>query len=57
MGTVELAKDGPLVTPICFGCWSMGGAWRFGWADIDDDESVAAVHKALDLGINFFDNA
>ena len=57
METVQLGKDGPLVTPICFGCWSMGGGWRFGWADIDDDESIAAVHKALDLGVNFFDNA
>jgi len=57
METVQLGKDGPLVTPICFGCWSMGGAWRYGWADIDDEESVAAVHRALDLGINFFDNA
>jgi aryl-alcohol dehydrogenase-like predicted oxidoreductase len=55
--SVELGKDGPLVTPICFGCWSMGGAWRFGWADIDDDESIAAIHKALDLGIDFFDSA
>lgn len=57
METVQLGKDGPQVTSICFGCWSMGGGWRYGWADIDDEESIPAVHKALDLGVNFFDNA
>jgi aryl-alcohol dehydrogenase-like predicted oxidoreductase len=44
------------------GCWAIGGPWRWldgqgGWGDIDDNESVRAIHTALDLGINFFDTA
>lgn len=38
---------------IGFGCWAMGG----GWGQIDDGESIAAVRRALDLGVNFFDTA
>ena len=37
-----------------FGCWAMGGA---GWGPVDDEESIAAVHRARDLGVNFFDTA
>ncbi|GGY97262.1 aldo/keto reductase [Streptomyces poonensis] len=46
-----------------FGCWAIGGEWQdpegnpLGWGTVDDDESVAAVHRALDLGITFFDTA
>jgi aryl-alcohol dehydrogenase-like predicted oxidoreductase len=44
------------------GCWAIGGTWYWldgpgGWGDIDDNESVRAIHAALDLGINFFDTA
>ena len=40
---------------VGFGCWAMGGLW---WGDsVDDDASVAAVHAALDCGINWFDTA
>lgn len=44
------------------GCWAIGGPWKWlddegGWGDIDDNESVRAIHAALDLGINFFDTA
>jgi aryl-alcohol dehydrogenase-like predicted oxidoreductase len=44
------------------GCWAIGGLWRWldgqgGWGDIDDNESIRAIHTALDLGINFFDTA
>jgi len=53
----QLGKDGPEVSRICFGCFSMGGAGVWGWADINDEDSIAAVHKALDAGITFFDNA
>jgi aryl-alcohol dehydrogenase-like predicted oxidoreductase len=38
---------------IGFGCWAMGG----GWGQTDDRESIAAVRRALDLGVNFFDTA
>jgi len=44
------------------GCWAIGGPfWRgdvpIGWGDVDDNESIAAIHKALDLGVTFFDTA
>ena len=40
---------------IGMGCWAMGGLW---WGDdVSDDRSIAAVHRALDLGINWFDTA
>jgi aryl-alcohol dehydrogenase-like predicted oxidoreductase len=44
------------------GCWAIGGPfWKngqpVGWGNVDDDESIRAVHKALDLGITFFDTA
>ena len=42
------------VSTISLGCWPMGG-WY--WGKTDDEESIRTVHKALELGINFFDNA
>jgi aryl-alcohol dehydrogenase-like predicted oxidoreductase len=48
------------------GCWAIGGIARlpvhngsghFGWGKVDDNESIRAIHTALDLGINFFDTA
>jgi aryl-alcohol dehydrogenase-like predicted oxidoreductase len=44
------------------GCWAIGGPfWRgdtpVGWGEVDDDESVRAIHRALDLGVTFFDTA
>lgn len=42
------------VSRIGFGCWAMGG---HGYGNVDDDESVRAVRKALDCGVNFFDTA
>jgi aryl-alcohol dehydrogenase-like predicted oxidoreductase len=50
------------VSPMGLGCWAIGGPWYWldgpgGWGDIDDNESVRAIHAALDLGVNFFDTA
>jgi len=42
------------ISTVSFGCWAMGGAW---WGKVDDEESAAAVRRALDLGVNFFDTA
>jgi len=41
------------VSPISFGAWAIGGTW----GPVDDHESLAALHRALDLGVNFFDTA
>jgi len=46
------------ITPIGIGAWAMGGGgWAFAWGPQDDDESVAAIHAALDSGINWIDTA
>ncbi len=49
----ELGRTGWKVSEISFGAWAIGGAW----GDVDDDESVAALHRAIDLGVNFIDTA
>ena len=46
------------LTPIGFGAWAIGGGnWEFAWGPQDDDESIAAIHRALDLGVNWIDTA
>src|SRR5271167_5210512 len=46
------------LTAIGFGAWAIGGGnWEFAWGPQDDDESVAAIHRALELGINWIDTA
>jgi aryl-alcohol dehydrogenase-like predicted oxidoreductase len=58
----SLGRSGIQVSPIGFGAWAIGGPFTAfgkpaGWGEVDDDESVAAVRRALDLGITFFDTA
>jgi aryl-alcohol dehydrogenase-like predicted oxidoreductase len=48
-----LGRTGWKVSEISFGAWAIGGAW----GDVDDQESLAALHAALDGGVNFFDTA
>lgn len=45
------------ITPIGFGAWAAGGDWQFGWGSQDDADSIAAIHRALELGINWIDTA
>ncbi len=46
------------LTPIGFGAWAIGGGnWEFAWGPQDDNESIRAIHRALDLGINWIDTA
>ena len=46
------------LTPIGFGAWAVGGGnWEFAWGPQDDKESIDAIHRALDLGINWIDTA
>jgi aryl-alcohol dehydrogenase-like predicted oxidoreductase len=46
------------LTPIGFGAWAIGGGdWQFAWGPQDDNDSVAAIHRALELGVNWIDTA
>lgn len=46
------------ITPIGFGSWAVGGGgYQFGWGPQDDEQSVAAINRALDLGMNWIDTA
>ena len=46
------------ITRVGMGTWAIGGPdWEFGWGPQDDQDSVAAIHRALDLGINWVDTA
>src|ERR1700743_2641061 len=46
------------LTPIGFGAWAIGGGnCDDGWGPQDDNESIAAIHRALDLGVNWIDTA
>jgi aryl-alcohol dehydrogenase-like predicted oxidoreductase len=49
----ELGRTGWKVSTISFGAWAIGGTW----GDVRDEDSLAALHRSLDLGVNFFDTA
>jgi aryl-alcohol dehydrogenase-like predicted oxidoreductase len=56
--TAELGGTGMLITRVGFGAWAIGGGgWEFGWGPQQDEESVAAIQRALDLGVNWIDTA
>jgi len=57
MNTRQLGKGGPFLSKIGFGAWAIGGPWEFGWGRTDDKESIAAIQRALELGINWIDTA
>lgn len=58
MQTKQLGNSDMHITPIGIGAWAMGGGgWAFAWGPQDDDESVAAIHAALDAGVNWVDTA
>ncbi len=58
----KLGRSRIEVSPLGLGCWAIGGPFFYagmydGWGDVDDAESIKAIHKALELGINFLDTA
>jgi aryl-alcohol dehydrogenase-like predicted oxidoreductase len=58
MKTKQLGNSDLSITPIGFGAWAIGGSgWEFGWGEQDDKASVAAIHRALELGVNWIDTA
>jgi len=58
MQTRQLGNTDMHLTPLGLGTWAIGGGnWVGGWGSQDDDESIATIHKALDMGINWIDTA
>jgi aryl-alcohol dehydrogenase-like predicted oxidoreductase len=58
MKTATLGRTGFEITRVGFGAWAIGGGnWEWGWGAQEDDESVAAIHRALELGVNWIDTA
>ena len=61
--TRTLGRSGIEVSALGMGCWAIGGPlWGeggepFGWGEVDDDESIRTIHRALDLGVTLFDTA
>ena len=60
--TRQLGRSTIQVSAMGFGCWAIGGPFwagddAVGWGKVDDGESIRAIHRALDLGVTYFDTA
>jgi aryl-alcohol dehydrogenase-like predicted oxidoreductase len=56
--TRELGTTGLEISRVGFGAWAIGGGgWEFGWGPQEDEDSIAAIHRALELGVNWIDTA
>ena len=58
MQTRKLGNSDLHITPVGYGAWAVGGSgWQFAWGSQDDNASIAAIHRALELGVNWIDTA
>jgi aryl-alcohol dehydrogenase-like predicted oxidoreductase len=58
LATTELGSTGMEITRVGFGAWAVGGGgFEWSWGAQDDEESIAAIHHALELGVNWIDTA
>ena len=58
MNTRTLGNSDLQITPVGYGAWAIGGAgWQFAWGSQNDSDSIAAIHRALELGVNWIDTA
>jgi aryl-alcohol dehydrogenase-like predicted oxidoreductase len=58
MKTKQLGNSDLIITPVGFGAWAIGGSgWEFAWGGQDDMASIGAIHRALELGVNWIDTA
>lgn len=54
----QLGNSDLKITPVGLGAWALGGSgWEFAWGPQDDKDSIAAIHRALELGVNWIDTA
>jgi aryl-alcohol dehydrogenase-like predicted oxidoreductase len=58
METRELGNSDLRITPVGYGAWAIGGSgWDFAWGHQEDEDSIAAIHRSLELGVNWIDTA
>ena len=58
MNLRRLGNSDLMISPLGFGSWAAGGGgWAFGWGPQDDNDTLSAIHRALDLGVNWIDTA
>jgi aryl-alcohol dehydrogenase-like predicted oxidoreductase len=58
MQTRQLGNSDLQITPVGYGAWAIGGSgWQFAWGSQNDNDSVAAIHRSLELGVNWIDTA
>jgi aryl-alcohol dehydrogenase-like predicted oxidoreductase len=58
VGTVALGATGMEISRVGYGAWAIGGAgWWHAWGDQDDEQSIEAIRRAVELGINWVDTA
>lgn len=58
MTTRTLGNSDLTITPVGYGAWAIGGSgWQFAWGSQDDNDSIAAIHRALAMGVNWIDTA
>jgi len=58
MKTKQLGNSDLFITPVGYGSWAIGGSgWQFAWGTQNDADSIAAIHRALELGVNWIDTA
>ena len=58
METRKLGNSDLHITRVGYGAWAIGGSgWQFAWGSQNDNESIAAIHRALELGVNWIDTA
>jgi len=58
MQTRKLGNSDLRITPVGYGAWAIGGSgWQFAWGSQNDNDSVAAIHRSLELGVNWIDTA
>src|SRR6266853_6296618 len=58
MQTRKFGNSDLHITPVGYGAWAIGGSgWQFAWGAQDDNESIAAIHRSLELGVNWIDTA
>jgi aryl-alcohol dehydrogenase-like predicted oxidoreductase len=58
METRKLGNSDLHITRVGYGAWAIGGSgWQFAWGSQNDNDSIAAIHRSLELGVNWIDTA